>query len=166
MRLLEETLAHGSHRLLVFTNFLRDTHKHAKLGWQVDVLAFLFDLKKWLVETHDLLVILLTEVVHHGNGGSSLSLLEAAGFRAHIPANGADFVGLVVAVASHNDCMLKFIVDSLLDFVLLGRFSGVALALLSEADHLLVDELEAVVDGKVFADVVYDKIYTTLEDPR
>ena len=165
MGLLEETLAHGSHSLLVLTDFLRNAYKHAKLGRQVDVLAFLFDFKKWLVETHDLLVVLLAEVVHHGNGGSGLSLLEAAGFRAHIPANGADFVSLVVTVAGHNDCMFEFIVDCLLDFVLLGWLPGVALALLSKADHLLVDELEAVVDGKVLADVVDDQIDTTLEDP-
>ncbi len=68
-------------------------------------------------------------------------MFEAAGFRAHIPADGADFVGLMVAVASHNDCVFKFIVDGFLDFVLLGGLPGVALALLREADHLLVDKL-------------------------
>ena len=71
-----------------------------------------------------------------------------------------------MTVASHNDCVLEFIVDGLLDFVLLGGLSGVALALLRKADHLLVDELEAVVDGKVLADVVDDQINASLEDPR
>ncbi len=166
MGLLKETLAHSSHGLFVLTDFLGDAHKHAKLRRQVDVLAFLFYFKKGLVETHDLLVVLLTEVVHHRNGGSGLSLFEAAGFRAHVPADGADFVSLVVTIASHNDCVLEFIVDGLLNFVLLGGLSGVALALLRKADHLLVDELEAVVDGKVLADVVDNQINASLKDPR
>jgi len=113
-----------------------------------------------------LLVVLLAEVVYHGNCGASFSLLEAAGFRAHVPAHCADFVGLVVAVASHNDCVLEFIVDSLLDFVLLRWLAGIALALLCEADHLLVDELEAVVDGKILANVIDDQVNAALEDPR
>jgi hypothetical protein len=35
--------------------------------------------------------------------------------------------------------VLEFIVDGLLDFVLLGGLSSVALAFLRKADHLLVD---------------------------
>lgn len=121
MGLLKETLAHSSHGLFVLTDFLRDAHKHAKLRRQVDVLAFLFYFKKGLVETHDLLVVLLTEVVHHRNGGSGLSLFEAAGFRAHVPADGMHFVGLVVAVASHHNRAFKFVGDGFLNFLQFGR---------------------------------------------
>ena len=62
--------------------------------------------------------------------------------------------------------MFELIVDSFLDIVLLGRLPGVALAILREADYLFVDELEAVVNEKVFADFVYYKLCTTLEDLR
>ena len=62
--------------------------------------------------------------------------------------------------------MFEFIVDSLLDIVLLSRLHGVALAILLEADYLFVDELAAVVNEKVLADFFYHKVYTTLEDLR
>jgi len=77
--------------------------------------------------------------MYHGNSGASFSLLEAASFWTHVPTDCANFISLVVAVASHNDCVLEFIVDSLLDFVLLGWLTSIALALLRKSDHLLID---------------------------
>lgn len=63
--LLEETLAHLGHRLLVLAHLLRNADKHAQFRGQIDILSFLFDLEERLVETHDLLVVLLAEVLHH-----------------------------------------------------------------------------------------------------
>jgi len=62
MRLLEETLTHGGHDLLVLTNALGDTNESAKFWRQVDVLALLFNFEKRLVKVHDLNVILLLEI--------------------------------------------------------------------------------------------------------
>lgn len=63
--LLEKTLAHLSHRLLVLPHLLRDTDEHGELGWQVDVLSLLFDLKERLVHLQNLLIVLLLEVGGH-----------------------------------------------------------------------------------------------------
>ena len=52
----------------------------------------------------------------------------------------------MVTVAGHDDCVLEFVVDGLLDLDGLRGLAGVALALLSKAHHLFIDELEAVVD--------------------
>lgn len=108
-------------------------------------MALLFDFEQGLIETHNLLVVLLTEVVDHRNGGASLTLLKTAGLGTHVPSDGADLVCLVVTIAGHNDCVFELIIDGFLDFVLLWRLAGVALALLREADHLLIYQLEAVV---------------------
>jgi len=76
--LLEETLSHCRHGLLVLPHFLRNAHQHAELRRQVDVLALLFNFKQGLVEVHDLLVILLLEILNHRNCRASFSLLELA----------------------------------------------------------------------------------------
>jgi hypothetical protein len=145
VRLLEETLAHGSHGLFVLAHFLGDSYQHAKLGRQIDILSFLLDFKQGLIEGHNLFVVLLAEVVHHRDSLAGLSLFKAARLRAHVPAHSRNLVGFVVAVACHDNGMLKFIIDSLLNFVLLRRFSSVPLSFLSETDHLLVDQLKTVV---------------------
>jgi len=166
VRLLEQRLAHGCHRLLVLADLLRNAHKHAQLGWQVDVLALLLDFKQGLVETHDLLVVLLAEVLHHGDGLTSFTLLKARGLRAHVPPDTRYLVGLVVAVTSHHNGVFKFVVHCLLGLKDLWWLAGVALSLLVKAHHLLIDKLEAVVNGQVFRDVVDDQVDSALEDPR
>jgi hypothetical protein len=139
MRFLEQTLTHGGHSLFVFSDLLWNTNKHAKLWWKVDVLALLLDLEKWLVKTHDLFIILLAEIVDHRNRLSGFSLFKAACLRTHIPTNCANFISLVVSVASHHDSMLEFIINSLLNFVLFWRLAGVTLAFLGETDHLFIN---------------------------
>lgn len=73
-------------------------------------------------------------------------MLKPRSLRAHVPAHTGDLVGLVVAVARHNYRVLELIVDRLLNFDQLGCLSGVLLALLGEAEHLLINQLETVVD--------------------
>jgi hypothetical protein len=165
VRLLEEILAHGSHHLFVFANFLGDSDQHAKLWGQIDILTLLLDFKQGLVEGHNLFVVLLAEVLHHGDGLTGLTLLEARSLRTHVPAHAADLVGFVVTVAGHHDSVLKLVVDSFLNFNSFWWFTGVALALLSEAHHLLIDKLKTVVDGEILADVVDDEVDSALEDP-
>lgn len=165
MRLLEKRLAHSSHRFLILSHLLRDAHQHAQLGRQIDILALLLNLEQWLVERHDLLVVLLAEVLDHGDGLTSLALLETGRFRAHVPTNAADLVSLVVAVTRHNYGVFELIVDSLLSLHDLRWLASVALTLLVEPHHLLIDKLQAVVDGQVLADVVDDQVDATLEDP-
>lgn len=166
MGLLEERLTHGSHCLLVFTYLLRNANEHAKLRWKVDILTFLFNFEKRLVQRHYLLIILLAEVLHHRNGLAGLTLLKTARFWAHVPAHCRHLVGFVVTIAGHDDGVLELVVDCLLHFVLLWDFACVALALLRKTNHLLVNQLEAVVDRKILGNVIDDKIDTTLKDPR
>lgn len=165
VRLLEEGLAHGSHGLLVLTHLLGDTDKHAQLGRQVDVLSLLLDLKERLVERHNLLVVLLTEVLHHRNSLALFALLEAARLRAHIPAHGGYLVGLVMTVASHDDGMLELVIDCLVDLVLLGGLASEPLLFVGEAVHLFINQLQAVVNREILRDVIDDKVNASLEDP-
>lgn len=166
MRLLEETLSHVGHGLLVLSDLLGDTNKHTELWGQVDVLTLLLDFKKRLFHIDDLFVILFFEVDDHGDGGAFLSLFKFAGFRTHIPTNCTDFVGLVMTVLSHHDCPFEFVVNRFLNFCQLWRLSSVALALGLESDHLVIDELQAVFNRQVFRDIVDDQIKSSLEDPR
>jgi len=116
LRLLEKTLAHCSHSALVFTHFLRDADEHAEFRRKVDVLAFLLDFKKRLIKTDDLLVVLLLEIHDHGDCCSLLALFELASFGAHVPTHGAHLVGLVMAVACHDNGAFEFIVNRFLNF--------------------------------------------------
>lgn len=145
--LLEQVLTHSCHDFLVLAHLLRDTDKHTKLGRQVNVLTLLLDFKQRLIKTHNLLVVLLAEVLHHGDGLASFTLLKAGGFGTHIPSDATHLVGLVMTVAGHDDRVLEFIVDGLLDLDGLWGLAGVTLALLSKAHHLFINELETVVDG-------------------
>ena len=72
----------------------------------------------------------------------------------------------MVAIASHDNCVLELVVDSFLRFDGLGRLAGVSLTFLGEAHHLFVDELKAVVDREILADVVDNEVDAALEDPR
>lgn len=63
--LLEETLTHLCHRLLVLTHLLGDADEHGELGRQVDVLPLLLDFKQRLVHLTDLHVVLLLEIAGH-----------------------------------------------------------------------------------------------------
>lgn len=78
VRLLEETLAHRGHNALVLAHTLRDAYESAEFGRQINVLALLFDFKQRLVQVHNLNIVLLLEVQHHGNGLAYLTLFELA----------------------------------------------------------------------------------------
>ena len=165
LRLLEEALAHLGDCLLVLTHLLRDANKHRELGRQVDVLALLLNFKQRLVHLPNLHVVLLLEVAGHGDGGAGLALLEVASLGAHVEAHIADFVRLMVAIHGHDDGAFEFIDDGLLEFSSLWHVIMVALALLAEALNLIVNQLEAIVNGQILADVVDDEVKATLENP-
>lgn len=110
MRLLEQALSHGSHDSLVFTDALRNTNQRAEFWWQINVLPFLLDFKKWLVQVHDGDIILLLEVEDHRNSLTDLALLKLAGLRSHIPLNRGYFIGFVLAIARHYNCAFKFFI--------------------------------------------------------
>lgn len=102
--------------------------------------------KQGLLETLDLFIVLLLEIKDHGYRGASITLLKLASIWAHIEPHIAYFVCLVVSVTRHNDGSFEFIDYGLLDFCVLRRFVGEALAFLVETFDLLVDELQAIVD--------------------
>ena len=118
-----------------------------------------------MVHLHDLLIVLLLEVGGHGYGGAGFALLEVTGLGAHVKAHVADLVGLVVSVHGHDDGALEFVKDSLLVLLRLGRLARVSEALLSESLHLLIDQLEAVVNRQILADIVNDQVKAALENP-
>ena len=128
-------------------------------------MSLLLDLEERLVHLQDLFIILLLEVGGHRNSRTCLTLLEIARLRAHIEAHITNFISLVMAIARHDDGALKLIEYSLLELLRLRRVAGVAVALLSEAFHLLIDELQAVVNRQILADIVDDQVEATLEDP-
>lgn len=109
-------------------------------------MALLLDLEQGLVQTHNLLVVLLAEVLHHRNCLASFTLFKARGLGAHVPPYARYLVGLVVAVACHHNSVFKFVVDSLLGLHDLGGFTSVALTLLIESHHLFIDKLQAIVN--------------------
>jgi len=71
-----------------------------------------------------------------------------------------------MTVARHDDGTLEFIEDGLLELLRLRRMARVAETLLSEALHLLIDQLKAVVNRQILANIVDDEVEATLEDPR
>jgi len=146
VRLLEKTLSHLGYSFFILPHLLGDANQHGELRWEVDVLALLLDFKEGLVHLHDLHVVLLLEVGSHGNGGASLTLLEVAGLRAHVKTHVGYLVSLVVTVHGHNDGALEFVDHRLLELLHLRRVVGVPLALLTEPVHLVVNQLEAVVN--------------------
>ena len=93
-------------------------------------------------------------------------MFEVTGLGAHVEAHVADLVGLMVSVHGHDDGALEFVKDSLLVLLRLGRLARVSEALLSESLHLLIDQLQAVVNRQILADIVNDQVKTTLENPR
>ena len=71
----------------------------------------------------------------------------------------------MVSVHGHDDGALEFVKDSLLVLLRLGRLARVPEALLSESLHLLIDQLEAVVNRQILADIVNNQVKTALENP-
>lgn len=166
MGLLEKTLSHSGHCLFVFSNFLRNSNKHAKFWRQINVLSLLFDFKQRLVKTHNLLVILRAEILNHRDGLASLTLLEATGLWTHIPTNGTDFVGFVMTIAGHDNCMFEFVVNGFLGFSNFWRLAGITLPFCCEPDHLFINQFETIVDWKIFTDIINDQIDSALKYPR
>ena len=165
LRLLEETLTHLSDSFLVLSHLLRDTDEHGELGWEVDVLPLLLNFKQRLVHLSNLHIVLLSEVAGHRDSRASFALLEVAGFRAHVEANIADLVRLVVTIHGHDDGALELVDDGFLVLLLLWLMVGESLAFHSEALHLIVNQLKTIVNRQILANVVDDQIKTTLEDP-
>jgi len=139
VRLLEETLTHGSHGFLVVANLLGDAYEHAEFRREIDILALLLDFKQRLVQAHDLLVVLFAEVLYHRDRGAFLALFELASLGAHVVPHATDLVGFVVAVTRHHNCAFEFVINRFLNFGVLWRFSRVALAFFLETRHLFVN---------------------------
>lgn len=99
---------------------------------------------------HYLLIVLLSEVLDHRDCSADFSLLKLAGRGTHVKADAANLVGLVMAVAGHDDCSLKFIVDGLLNFLDGRGLVRVALPLFGESSGLLINKFEAIVNGQIF----------------
>lgn len=165
MRLLEETLTHLSHGFLVFPHLLGDTHQHSELWREIDILALLLDFKQRLAHLHNLHVVLLFEVGRHGDCGSGFTLLEVAGLGAHVEAHIGYLVSLVVTVHGHHNRALELVNDSFVVLLSLGDVVRVALTFLLKSLDLVVNELEAVVNRQILADIVNDEIETSLENP-
>jgi len=132
-------LSHGSHCFFVFTDFLWDPNKHTKFWGKVDILSLLLDFKQRLIKAHNLLVVLLTEVLNHGDSLTCFTLFETGSLWTHVPTNLGYFICFVVTVAGHNYGVFKLIIDSFLNFSGLWRLSGEALAFLCEAHHLFIN---------------------------
>ena len=115
--LLEKTLAHLCHSFLVLTYLLRDSDEHAQFWRQVNILALLLYFKQRLIKLFYFFVVLLFEVSDHGNSSPCISLLELTSVWVHVKSYIADFVGLVVSVASHYNGSFEFINDCFLDLV-------------------------------------------------
>jgi hypothetical protein len=71
----------------------------------------------------------------------------------------------MVAIHGHDDGAFKFIDDGFLEFSSLRHVIVVALALLAEALNLIVNQLKAIVNGQILADIVDDEVKATLENP-
>jgi len=99
---------------------------------------------------HNLLVVLLSEVLDHRDCGAGFSLLELAGGGTHVEADAANLVGLVMAVAGHDDGSLEFIIDGLLYFLGRRGLVRVALPFFGESSGLLINQFKAIVDGQIF----------------
>jgi hypothetical protein len=82
---------------------------------------------------------LRAEILNHRNGLTSLSLLKATGFWTHIPTDGTDFVGFVMTVTGHDNCMFEFVVNGFLSFSNFWRLAGITLPFGCESDHLFID---------------------------
>ena len=115
--LLEQTLAHLCHSLLVLTNLLRDSNEHAQFWRQVNILALLLYFKQRLIKLFYFFVVLLFEVCDHGDCSAGVSLLKLASVWVHVESYIADFVGLVVSIASHHNGSFEFVNDCFLDFM-------------------------------------------------
>ena len=72
----------------------------------------------------------------------------------------------MVSIASHDNCAFELIDNGFVELYLLWWLVSVAGPPLGKPVHLLVDQLEAVVDGKILRYVVNDEIETSLEYPR
>ena len=110
-------------------------------------------------------VVLLFEIVDHRYCGPSVSLLKLASIWMHVKSYVADFVGLMVTIAGHYNGTFEFINDGFLDFMGFWLLIRVSLTSLMQTFDLFVDQGEAIVDGKIFGDVVDDEVKSTLEDP-
>ena len=114
----------------------------------------------------DLLIILLFEIQDHRYCGSGISLFKFARVRTHIKPDIAHLIGLMVSVTRHNYCAFEFIDDGFVHFLVFRCLISETLAFVVETFNLLINKLEAIVDGKILRDVVDNKIESSLEDPR
>ena len=80
-------------------------------------MALLLYFKQRLIKLFYFFVVLLFEVGDHGYCSPGVSLLELASVWVHVKSYIADFVGLVVSVASHHNGSFEFIDDCFLDLV-------------------------------------------------
>ena len=92
-------------------------------------------------------------------------MLEVASLGAHVEADIADLVGLVMTVHGHDDGALEFIDHGFVEFLFLRLVIRMTHLLHTVAIDQVLDQLEAVVNRQILADVVDDQVETALEDP-
>lgn len=71
-----------------------------------------------------------------------------------------------MTIASHDNSMFELVVNGFLNFNGLWCFSSKSLALVGKPDHLLINQFETIIYGKVLANVINNQVNTALEDPR
>lgn len=114
MGLLEETLSDISHDTLGLSDLGRDTDEGAKFWRQVDILAFLTDLKQWLVNGMYLYLVSFSEVVNHICSGFLVTaLIEDVILRIHVPLDLVNLVTTVRTILCHYDSSFELSIDKI-----------------------------------------------------
>ena len=114
MGLLEEGLSDVGHNLLILSNLRWNTHKCTEFWWQINILSFLSDFKKWLINRVYFYRVSRQEIVDHIGPGLLVSVVEDVVFGIHVPLDLMDLVGSVWSVLSHDDGSLELSVDEII----------------------------------------------------
>ena len=121
--LLEQTLTDIGHNAFIFADLRWDPNQDAELGWQINVLLFLFYFKQRLFWLTNFGVVNFQEVVKHLDFFVAIfSLLKVIGARAHVPTDSVYLVGSLLAVVGHNNCAVKITLNVMFTFKALKTF--------------------------------------------
>ena len=98
---------------------------------------------------HDFNIVGSQKVIFHGGSLLGVSLVEIVRLWTHVPSDGVNLVRPVGSVLSHDNCTVKFSIDSFLVISL----------------ETIIDEGVAVIDGEELRDIVNYKEEPFLVDP-
>ena len=147
--MLKETVSDVSHDFGVLSDFGGNADQDALLRREVNVLALLLDFKQRLLQVHDFNIVGSQKVIFHGGSLLGVSLVEIVGLWTHVPSDGVYLVCPVCTILSHDNCTVKFSIDSFLVIAL----------------ETVIDEGEAVINGEELRDIVNYKEEPFLVDP-